>query len=59
MLSYTVDEGYYARHRATGTHYRAVVFSRTLTNRAHTVTITCLGTSGRRTIAIDGVGWRN
>ena len=58
-VSYTVDEGYYARHRATGTHYRAVVFSRTLTNRAHTVTITCLGTSGRRTIAIDGVGWRN
>ena len=58
-VSFTVDEGYYAGRRATGSHYRVLIFSRNLTRRAHTVTITCLGTSGRRTIAIDGVGWRN
>jgi hypothetical protein len=35
------------------------VFSRSLTMRAHTATITCLATAGRRTIAVDAVGWRN
>jgi hypothetical protein len=58
-VSYTVDEGYHAGHRATSTHYRVLVFSRNLTMRSHTVTITNLGTSGRRTIAVDGVGWRH
>ena len=58
--SYTVDEGYYAGRRATGSHYRVAGLLPDPDNRrAHTVTITCLGTSGRRTIAIDGVGWRN
>jgi hypothetical protein len=58
-VSYTVDEGYSAGHRATSSHYRVTVFSRSLTLRAHTVTITCLATTGRRTIAVDAVGWRN
>ena len=56
---YTVDTGYYAGKRATSTHYRVTLFSRALANRAHTIVITDLGTSGRKTIAIDGIGLRN
>ena len=57
--AYTIDEGYYGGSRATSTHYRVVLLSKTLTNKAHTVVITCLGTSGRPTIDIDGAAWRN
>jgi hypothetical protein len=57
--SYTVDAGYYKGVRETGNHYRVVLFSRNLANVRHTVTITCLATSGRRTIGIDAAGWRN
>ncbi len=57
--SYTIDTGYYRGVRERGNHYRVVLFSRSLANARHTVTITCLATSGRRTIAIDAAGWRN
>lgn len=56
--AYTIDEGYYRGSRATGTHYRVVLLSKTLANRAHTVVITCLGTRGRPTIDVDAVAWR-
>ena len=58
-VSYTVDEGYYAGRRSTATHYRVLLFNRALALRAHTVVITALGTRGRPTVAVDGVGWRN
>jgi hypothetical protein len=57
--AYTVDEGYYLGSRATSTHYRVVLLSKTLTNKAHTVVITCLGTSARPTIDLDGAAWRD
>jgi hypothetical protein len=57
--AYTVDEGNYKGSRARSTHYRVMLFRRTLTNKAHTVVITCLGTRGRPTIDIDGVAWRS
>jgi uncharacterized protein YkwD len=57
--AYTVDEGYYKGSRATSTHYRVILLNKTLTNKAHTVVITCLGTSGRPTIDVDGIAWRN
>lgn len=57
--AYTIDEGYYRGSRATGTHYRVVLLNKTLTNKAHTVVITCLATRGRPTIDVDAVAWRN
>ena len=57
--AFIVDTGYYKGARATGNHYRVVLFSRNLTNGKHAVTITCLATAGRRTIGIDAAGWRN
>ncbi len=57
--SWVVDTGYYGGRRETGRHYRVVLFSRALANGNHTVTITSLATYGRRTIAIDGFGWRS
>jgi hypothetical protein len=57
--AYTVDEGYYKGSRATTTHRRVILLNKTLTNRAHTVVITNLGTSGRPTIDVDGAAWRN
>ena len=57
--AYTVDERTWNSAPATGTHYRVVVFSRTLTAGAHTVVITCLGTAGRPTINLDAVAWRS
>lgn len=56
--SYTIDEGTYLGSRATTTHYRVVLMNRTLSNRTHTVVITCLGTSGRPTIDVDAAAWR-
>jgi hypothetical protein len=56
---YTIDEGSYGGSRATSTHYRVVLLSKTLTNKAHTVVITCLGTSGRPTVDVDGAAWRS
>ncbi|MDQ3129111.1 MAG: hypothetical protein M3Q66_11755, partial [Chloroflexota bacterium] len=58
-VSHTVDQGYYAGRRETGSHYRVVVFSKFLANKAHTVVLTNLGTSGRPTISVDAVAWRN
>jgi uncharacterized protein YkwD len=57
--AYTVDEGYYKGARATTTHYRVILLNKSLTNRTHTVVVTCLGTSGRPTIDVDAVAWRN
>jgi uncharacterized protein YkwD len=57
--AYVVDEGYYKGSRAKSTHNRVILLSKTLTNKAHTVVITCLGTSGRPTIDIDAVAWRS
>ena len=57
--SWIVDEGRYRGARATRTHYRVLVFSRLLTNRAHVAVITCLATSGRPLIDVDAVAWRN
>ena len=58
-VSVTVDEGMYNRKRATGTHRRVLIYSKTLAAGAHTVVITNLGTSGRPTITIDAIGWRS
>ena len=57
--SYTVDTGNYKGVRETANHYRVLLFSKNLTNGKHAVAITCLATSGRRTIRIDAAGWRN
>jgi uncharacterized protein YkwD len=56
---YTVDEGYYQGSRSTTPRYRVVLFNKTLTNKAHTVVITCLATPGRPTVGVDAVAWRN
>lgn len=57
-VSVTIDEGRYAGHAATSNHYRVLLVSKWLANGPHTVVITALGTTGRPTITIDGVGWR-
>ena len=57
--AYIVDEGRYKGSRATTTHYRVTLLSKTLTSKAHKVVITCLGTRGRPTIDVDGVAWRD
>jgi subtilisin family serine protease len=57
--SWIVDEGMYKGARARSTNYRVLLFARALTNRTHTAVITCLATSGRPTIDVDAVAWRN
>jgi hypothetical protein len=57
--SWIVDEGMYKGSRARSTNYRVLLFARSLTNRTHTAVITCLATSGRPTIDVDAVAWRN
>ncbi len=54
-VSRVIDTGFYQGRRATSIHDRVLLFSGPLTPGAHTVTITNLGTSGRSTIAIDGL----
>lgn len=56
-VSSIVDTGYYAGSRARTVHVRALLFSARLTAGAHTVTVTNLATSGRPTVAIDGVAF--
>jgi subtilisin family serine protease len=57
--SWIVDEGTFRGSRARTTNYRVLLFSRSLTNRTHTVVITNLATIGRPTIDVDAVAWRN
>jgi subtilisin family serine protease len=57
--SWIVDEGSYRGTRVRTTSYRALLFARSLSNRTHTAVITNLATSGRPTIDVDAVGWRN
>jgi len=57
--SWIVDEGTFRGTRARTTNYRVLLFSRSLTNRTHTVVITNLATIGRPTIDVDAVAWRN
>jgi len=57
--STVVDAGLYAGKRATSVHPRVLLFSAGLAAGDHTVTITNLGTSGRPTIALDGIGVLN
>ena len=52
-----VDTGYLGTRRATTTHDRVLLFSVRLAAGPHHVTIENLATSGRRTIAIDGLGF--
>jgi subtilisin family serine protease len=57
--SWIVDEGTFRGARARATNYRVLLFSRSLTNRTHTVVITNLATIGRPTVDVDAVAWRN
>jgi hypothetical protein len=57
-VSVTIDEGRNGAHRATTTHHRVLLYSKSLAAGAHTVVITNLGTAGRPTITIDALGWR-
>jgi subtilisin family serine protease len=57
--SWIVDEGTFRGTRARTTNYRVLLFSRSLTNRTHTVVITNLATIGRPSIDVDAVAWRN
>jgi hypothetical protein len=50
-----IDTGFYQGSRATSYRDRVLLFSKRLTAGAHTVTITNLATTGRSTIAIDGL----
>jgi hypothetical protein len=52
-----VDSGFLGSKRATVYHDRVLLFSARLTPGPHTVTIRNLGTTGRPTIAIDGLGF--
>jgi hypothetical protein len=52
-----VDTGYLAGKRATVITDRALLFSTRFAAGPHTVTIRNLGTTGRPTIAIDGLGF--
>jgi hypothetical protein len=56
-ISATVDSRTYNGARATGNHYRQILFSKPLAAGAHTFSITNLGTPGRPTIAVDGIGF--
>jgi hypothetical protein len=51
-----VDAGFYGGRRATALHTRVTLYSVSLADGPHTVTITNLGTTGRPTIALDGIG---
>ena len=52
-----VDTGYLRGKRATIYHNRVLLFSARMTPGPHTVTIRNLATTGRPTIAIDGLGF--
>ena len=52
-----IDTGFLGTRRATIVHDRVLLFSVRLTPGAHTVTIRNLATTGRPTIAIDGLGF--
>ena len=52
-----VDTAYLGSKRAALVHDRVLLFSVRLTPGPHTVTIRNLGTTGRPTIAIDGLGF--
>jgi hypothetical protein len=52
-----VDAGYFQTRRATRTHDRVLLFSARLAPGPHTVTIHNLATSGRPTLALDGLGF--
>jgi len=54
-VSTVVDTGFYQGRRATSNHDRVLLFSTRLTPGAHTVSIRNLATTGRSTIAIDGL----
>ncbi len=54
-VSRVIDTGFYQGSRATSIRDRVLLFSAPLTPGPHTVTITNLGTSGRPTIALDGL----
>jgi hypothetical protein len=55
--SQIVDTGYYRGVRASRTHHRVILFRQSLPAGAHSLTIANLGTSGRPTIAIDGLAF--
>jgi hypothetical protein len=55
--SKVVDAGYYAGRRATSLHTRVLLYSTSLPDGKHTVTITNLGTAGRPAIVLDGIGF--
>jgi hypothetical protein len=52
-----VDSGYLGTTRATSYHNRVLLFSTRFTPGPHTVTIRNLASTGRPTIAIDGLGF--
>jgi hypothetical protein len=56
-VSTVVDSGYLGTKRATIYHDRVLLFSTRLAPGPHTVTIRNLATTGRPTIAIDGLGF--
>ncbi|HEX2807664.1 MAG TPA: hypothetical protein VHN80_15995, partial [Kineosporiaceae bacterium] len=56
-VSVTVDARTYKGVRATGNHYRQILFTKSLAAGPHTYSITNLATAGRPTIAIDGIGF--
>ncbi len=56
-VSKVIDTGFLGTRRATIVHDRVLLFSVRLTPGAHTVTIRNLATTGRPTIAIDGLGF--
>ena len=57
--STVVDARSYAGKRATSVHARVLLFSAGFASGHHTLTVTNLGTSGRPTIALDGIGVLN
>jgi hypothetical protein len=56
-VSTVVDTGYLGTTRATSYHNRVLLFSTRFATGPHTVTIRNLATTGRPTIAIDGLGF--
>ena len=52
-----IDTGYLAGKRATAIHDRILLFSTRFAAGPHSVTIKNLGTTGRPTIAVDGLGF--
>jgi hypothetical protein len=55
--SQVVDTGYYRGVRASRTHHRVILYRQSLPAGTHSLTITNLGTSGRPTIAVDGLAF--